>query len=595
MGKKSTSGEPMVNHSTRVEHARFQDAFELLSDRRYKQVEQLLIEQQEGAQSSGLEVMEIILAAACQLCLTCRQFQTDRAQYQQGLKESKRRERESRVQIRAMLTLLSQLTSLDTQAVLKSAEKLPTILPEEAGPKGEDSDKQPNFIQKVKQLLGLETFPPGDEYTPEADSEIIPLASTDEENLFAEQDDLALAQSGQTLGIELIQDQTQVEIPEHRISAEPPLPDKDDEETKIDDKTINEDEQDDIPAADPFKHIVPSEQPQILPEDDGPDEKLSLQFSTEPYGEPLLLLPPPQKTIPPAAKQYLLSPGVRETKLAEQPVKEVVPDPSLESVLTRADPVEDSDTKPVTLVVYCLGPFRVYQNNELITEWSGFTGQKILKYLVTQRGKPVPKEMLMTTMWAEVGQEAARRNLHQAIYSLRQTLRRREPNLQHILFENDCYLLNPAMGLWIDFLEFEKNAQNGLRLEAAGQYEEAFEAYGVAEGLYQGTYLEEDLYEEWTNSQRDYLLNLYLDITGRLSEYFWSRHNNVATIALCQKALGHDPCFEEAHRQLMQCYLAQGQRHLAMRQYQTCVQIMKEELGLNPSAETEALLQRITS
>lgn len=595
MGKKSTSDEPMVNHSTRVEHARFQDAFVLLSDRRYKQVEQLLIEQQEGAQSSGLEVMEIILAAACQLCLTCRQFQADRAQYQQGLKESKRRERESRVQIRAMLTLLSQLTSLDTQAILKSADNLSTILPEAAGAKGEDSDKQPNFIQKVKQLLGLETFPPDDESKVEVDSEIIPLASTDEANLFAEQDDLAMAQSRQPLEPKSIQDHVQIEIPEHKIATETPLPDKDDEEAKVNDKPIHEDEQDDIPAAEPERQIVPSEQPQLLLEDDGPDEKLSLPFSIKPYAEPLFLLPPPIKTIDHAAEQYLLSSGVRESELTEQPDQELIPDPSLESDLTQADPVEESDTKPVTLVVYCLGPFRVYQNNELITEWSGFTGQKILKYLVTQRGKPVPKDMLMTTMWADVGQEAARRNLHQAIYSLRQTLRRREPNLQHILFENDCYLLNPATGLWIDFLEFEKNAQNGLRLEAAGQYEEAFEAYGVAEGLYQGTYLEEDLYEEWTNSQRDYLLNLYLDIIGRLSEYFWSRHNNVATIALCQKALGHDACFEEAHRQLMQCYLAQGQRHLAMRQYQTCVQIMKEELGLNPSAETEALLQRITS
>ena len=117
----------------------------------------------------------------------------------------------------------------------------------------------------------------------------------------------------------------------------------------------------------------------------------------------------------------------------------------------------------------------------------------------------------------------------------------------------------------------------------------------MAEGLYQGTFLEEDLYEEWTNPQRDYLHNLYLEITDRLSEHFLNLHNNVATIALCQKALGHDPCFEAAHRRLMQCYLAQGQRYLAMRQYQTCVQVMKDELNLNPSEETETLFQRVTA
>ncbi|MFN2192911.1 MAG: BTAD domain-containing putative transcriptional regulator [Candidatus Promineifilaceae bacterium] len=267
---------------------------------------------------------------------------------------------------------------------------------------------------------------------------------------------------------------------------------------------------------------------------------------------------------------------------------------SLQLESSAAVPAEEAGPRSASLVIYCLGPFRIYQINELITEWDGWMGQKILKYLVAQRGKPVPKEVLMELMWADVGQEAQRRNLHQAIYSLRQTLRRREPNLQQILFQNDNYLLNPATDVWIDFIEFETYAHSGQRLEAAGETEKAFKQYGMAEGLYQGAFLEEDLYEEWTKSQRDYLHNLYLEIANRLSEYFLNRSDNVSAIALCQKVLGQDPYFEAAHRHLMICYCEQGLRHLAVRQYQILVELLATELGLEPDPETTALYQKIT-
>jgi DNA-binding SARP family transcriptional activator len=45
----------------------------------------------------------------------------------------------------------------------------------------------------------------------------------------------------------------------------------------------------------------------------------------------------------------------------------------------------------------------------------------------------------------------------------------------------------------------------------------------------------------------------------------------------------------------MRCYLAQGQRHLALRQYQMCTETLRQELDLGPSVETEQLYQSIAS
>ncbi len=160
MDEKAGSDEPEAQLPPQSEHTRLQDAFELLSARRYKHVERLLQEQQEAAQRSGQMAMVVILAAACQLCLTCRQFQADRELHQLGLEEAARRERESRMQIQAVLTMLSQLTSLETQVKVKKASDLLSTRSEPAGTEETESDKQPTLIDKVKQLLGFEPTSP---------------------------------------------------------------------------------------------------------------------------------------------------------------------------------------------------------------------------------------------------------------------------------------------------------------------------------------------------------------------------------------------------------------------------------------------------
>jgi DNA-binding SARP family transcriptional activator len=278
---------------------------------------------------------------------------------------------------------------------------------------------------------------------------------------------------------------------------------------------------------------------------------------------------------------------------------EVVPSPTSRPA-REAGPVPPSEMEKRTepdaplLVVYCLGPFRAYQDDHLITDWESLKAKCILKYLVAHHGAPIVKDVLMDVFWPDAEPEAARRNLHQAVYALRKTLRQRRPDFPYVWFEDDCYLLNPDTSTWLDFEQFEQHYREGQRLEAAGQLADAIEKYGIAEGLYQGDFLEEDLYEDWPAPQRRHLQILYLQMANRLGEYYVQHGDLAAAIVLCRKILSVDSCYEEAHRRLMRCYLAQGQRHLAVRQYQICVQALRDELDLTPSEETVTLYSRLT-
>ena len=246
-----------------------------------------------------------------------------------------------------------------------------------------------------------------------------------------------------------------------------------------------------------------------------------------------------------------------------------------------------------SLRVYCLGPFRVFRDLQMIGNWPSLKGRSVFKYLVEHHHTPISKGVLMEVFWPDTDVENARRNLHQAIYSLRQTLRRGQPDFRPILFERDHYQINPDLKLWLDFEEFERCVKAGRRLETAGKAAEAMAEYGRAQDLYQGDFLEEDLYEDWTGSSRERIRTEYLDLADRLSEQYAQQGDYPAAISLCQQILAKDNCHEETHRRLMRCYQAMGQTSAAARQYQRCVETLKTELDVAPSAETQRLFKNI--
>jgi DNA-binding SARP family transcriptional activator len=60
-----------------------------------------------------------------------------------------------------------------------------------------------------------------------------------------------------------------------------------------------------------------------------------------------------------------------------------------------------------------------------------------------------------------------------------------------------------------------------------------------------------------------------------------------------QRILLADPLREDVHRDLMRLFVQNGQRALAVRQYQRCQQILEAELSIEPMPETQLVYERI--
>jgi DNA-binding SARP family transcriptional activator len=245
------------------------------------------------------------------------------------------------------------------------------------------------------------------------------------------------------------------------------------------------------------------------------------------------------------------------------------------------------------LTIYCLGTFRVYEDDYPIESWPSRKGKSIFKYLLLHRKQRITKEVLMAQFWPDATADAARNNLNVAIYGLRQALRNGHSKFSHILFQDDCYFLNPGMDIWVDMEAFAIAYRKARQLEKQPETAVAIHEYHAAEALYQGELFAEDRYDDWPAAQRQQLQMNYLQLLTCLSNHYFAIEQYTTCITFANKLLLVEPCHEATHRLMMRAYARQRQGYLALRQYHQCVETLVEELAVPPDPTTTQLYEAI--
>ena len=198
----------------------------------------------------------------------------------------------------------------------------------------------------------------------------------------------------------------------------------------------------------------------------------------------------------------------------------------------------------------------------------------------------------MELFWPDAVPDSARRNLHQAIYNLRQALG--GPGAKIILFSNGAYSLNPEVSAWLDFEEFETQSLAGEQFAARGDYGLAAEMYSAAESLYGGDLFSDRPYDDWLEPERDCLRDRHRRLVEWLCDRADQRGDLLTVVALLQKLVRDDPLDELAQRRLARTYAKQGQRGLALRQLKSCQHALRRRLSIELSPETQALLENLS-
>jgi DNA-binding SARP family transcriptional activator len=96
---------------------------------------------------------------------------------------------------------------------------------------------------------------------------------------------------------------------------------------------------------------------------------------------------------------------------------------------------------------------------------------------------------------------------------------------------------------------------------------------------------------DWSWERRDELQRSYQQALRLLGQLYSARKQYVQAAETYRRLIVHDHYQEDAHRELMCCYMHLGERGQALRHYRYLASWMREELGIRPSAETRALLK----
>ncbi len=249
----------------------------------------------------------------------------------------------------------------------------------------------------------------------------------------------------------------------------------------------------------------------------------------------------------------------------------------------QATPADDG------LAVFLFGPMRVSLDGRRVESNLHGKGLRVFRYLLAHRDRSVPKDVLIDTFWPKAGLATGRRGVHQAIYVIRKALRSEDPAANVVVFTDDAYEINRDLPVWCDVDEFELLIRRGHQAEKTGSLGNACDLYRRAEQLRVGDFIEDAPYEDWTVAERERLHLAYIDATNRLGDLLERSGDVTGAMEVSQRLLGVESCDEESHRRLMRCYVAEGHRTLAARQYRVCAASLDETYGLAPSLETNEL------
>ncbi|MFQ5799518.1 MAG: AAA family ATPase, partial [Bacteroidota bacterium] len=104
----------------------------------------------------------------------------------------------------------------------------------------------------------------------------------------------------------------------------------------------------------------------------------------------------------------------------------------------------------------------------------------------------------------------------------------------------------------------------------------------------------QECYDEWIEGERDRLRQRYAKTLERLASVLEQHGQYQKALGYAERLLTLDEFNESTYRLMMQLHALNNDHASAFHTYNRCVEVLDEELGIEPSAETQELYHRLT-
>ncbi|HEX7587947.1 MAG TPA: AAA family ATPase, partial [Anaerolineae bacterium] len=217
----------------------------------------------------------------------------------------------------------------------------------------------------------------------------------------------------------------------------------------------------------------------------------------------------------------------------------------------------------------------------------------LLAYLAIKR-TPQSRDALATLLWGDYDQTRARGALRRTLSVLNTALAG-----EQLEIDREAVGLAPHAKLTIDVHEFDKRVADCQThghppTETCGR---CITPLSEAAALYRDDFMagftlrDSPAFDEWQFFETETLRRKLANALEKLMRHHSAQHEYDAATVYARRWLALDPLHEPAHRYLIKLYAATGQRAAALRQYQECVRVLKEELGVQPLEETTRMYE----
>jgi predicted ATPase/DNA-binding SARP family transcriptional activator len=222
----------------------------------------------------------------------------------------------------------------------------------------------------------------------------------------------------------------------------------------------------------------------------------------------------------------------------------------------------------------------------------------LLAYLVSTR-QVHQRSRLALLFWPDSDQTRARTALRRTLSALTQAIGK-----EWLMADRESIGLDwdtaGQHSLWVDVHQFE-------HLAGQCQFDELSETtcrqcqptLAKAADLYRGDFLAGFAvadcleFDDWQIYQAEKYRQLYARVLEKLIYCCQLQGDLETALTTARRWVALDPLHEAAQRTLMILYARAGQRSDALRQYQECIRLLQEELGVEPEPETEDLYEQI--
>lgn len=213
-----------------------------------------------------------------------------------------------------------------------------------------------------------------------------------------------------------------------------------------------------------------------------------------------------------------------------------------------------------------LGPFQVALNGRPVpdTVWSRRDAASLVKLLALRANAQLHREQVIDLLWPDLGVDEAAPRLHKAAHFARKAVGRADA----VVLRGEMVSLFPGETVVVDVDDFERSARTAL---AGGSTAHA----GAVLDRHPGEPLPADLYAAWAEEPRARLAGL--------------RDRLLRQAGRWREILEQEPADESAHLALMRELVRNGDRHGALRQFESLDRTLRRELGTEPGPDAVKL------